>query len=67
VELAGAASALATTLGTRLWPVVQRERDAWLERARHTLGDARFARLWAGGEAMSREQAVTYAMTIGRS
>ena len=67
VELAGAAAALARTLGTRLWPVVQRERDAWLERARYMLGNARFVELWASGEAMSREQAVTYAMTVARS
>jgi len=62
VRLAGAAVALGEAMGTRVWPVILRERDAWLKPARHALGEGNFARAWASGEAMTREQAVACAM-----
>jgi len=42
--------------------VIQRERDAWLEPARETLGDAHFALVWESGQAITREQAVGAAL-----
>jgi non-specific serine/threonine protein kinase len=62
VTVAGAASALGALLGTRIWPVVQREREARLELARQVLGEVRFAQLWAAGQAMPRDRAVAYAL-----
>ena len=62
VGLAGAAAELGEAMGTRVWPVILSERDAWLEPARHALGDVDFARAWASGEMMTREQAIAYAM-----
>jgi hypothetical protein len=64
VTVAGAAASLGVAIGARVWPVVQRERDAWLERARQSLGDGHFAELWASGQGMSREQAVACALAI---
>jgi non-specific serine/threonine protein kinase len=61
VRLAGAADKQEERLGVRLWPVIRRERDAWLEPARHTLGDEPFARAWNSGRAMTREQALELA------
>jgi predicted ATPase/transcriptional regulator with XRE-family HTH domain len=62
VRLAAAAAKLANFLGAAAWPVTLRERDAWLVPARATLGDADFARAWAEGQSMTREQAVAYAL-----
>jgi non-specific serine/threonine protein kinase len=62
VRLAAAAAKLADLLGARAWPVTIRERDAWLVPARTALGDAIFAHTWAEGQAMTREQAVAYAL-----
>jgi hypothetical protein len=62
VTVAGAASALGAVLGTRIWPVVQREREARLELARQVLGEVRFAELWAAGQVMPRDRAVAYAL-----
>jgi hypothetical protein len=62
VRLAAAAAKLANLLGATAWPVTLRERDAWLTPARSTLGDASFTRAWAEGQAMTREQAVAYAL-----
>jgi len=42
--------------------VILRERDAWLEPARRALGDERFARDWQTGQAMTRDQALEYAL-----
>ena len=42
--------------------MILRERDAWLEPARRALGDEGFARDWANGQSMTREQAVAYAL-----
>jgi len=66
VRLAGAAAALEEAIGTRVWPVILRERDAWLDPARQTLEDATFARLWASGQVMTRELAVAYALAEDR-
>lgn len=62
VRLAAAAAKLGEVLGSRPWPVTLRERDAWLGPARGALGDEAFARAWAEGQAMTREQAVAYAL-----
>jgi non-specific serine/threonine protein kinase len=62
VRLAAAGAKLEESLGTRVWPVILRERDAWLEPARRALGDESFARGWAKGQAMTREEAVAYAL-----
>jgi hypothetical protein len=43
VRVAASASKMSEEMGTRVWPVIERERDAWLEPARETLGDAHFA------------------------
>jgi len=45
-------------MGTRVWPVIERERDAWLLPARKCLGDAPFQLAWESGRTMTREQAV---------
>jgi tetratricopeptide (TPR) repeat protein len=65
VRLAAAAAKLEENLGSRVWPVIVRERDAWLVPARRALGDESFARDWANGQAMTREQAVAYALEAG--
>jgi hypothetical protein len=58
VRMAGSASKMSEEMGTRVWPVIERERDAWLEPAWETLGDARFALAWEPGQTLTREQAV---------
>jgi non-specific serine/threonine protein kinase len=62
VRVAASASKMSEEMGTRVWPVIQRERDAWLEPARGTLGYARFALAWESGQAMTREQAARAAL-----
>jgi predicted ATPase/DNA-binding XRE family transcriptional regulator len=62
VRLAGAADRQEERLGVRVWPVIRRERDAWLEPARRALGDEQFARAWEDGWAMTREQALEFAL-----
>ena len=62
VRLASAAAVANQALGTRTWPVVLRERDAWLERARVTIGAEQYARSWAEGAALTLAQAVACAL-----
>jgi predicted ATPase/class 3 adenylate cyclase len=62
VRIAAAAVRLAESIGSRTWPSILRERDAWLEPARAALGGEAFARAWAAGQAMTRERAVAYAL-----
>jgi non-specific serine/threonine protein kinase len=62
VRLAGAAARLREAMGSPSWPVVQRQRDRWLASARTALDDEVFAAAWAEGQAMSREQAIAYAL-----
>jgi len=62
VQLSGAAARQEERLGVRVWPVIQRERHAWLEPARRALGDEQFARAWESGRAMTREQAHEFAL-----
>jgi hypothetical protein len=66
VRLAGTAAKVAEQLGVRVWPVILRERDACLEPARRVLGEERFAREWANGQAMTREQTADYALEDSR-
>jgi tetratricopeptide (TPR) repeat protein len=62
VRLAGAADRQEERLGVRVWPVIRREQDGWLEPARRALGDKQFARAWEDGRAMSREHALEFAL-----
>jgi non-specific serine/threonine protein kinase len=62
VRLAGAAAILNEAMRTRTWPVILRERDSWLGRARSSLGEERHTRAWAEGAALTLEQAVAYAL-----
>jgi non-specific serine/threonine protein kinase len=62
IRLAAAGAAANEAMGTRTWPLILRERDAWLARARAELGETRFAELWAGGQALSLDLAVAYAL-----
>ena len=62
VRLAGAADKHEEQLGVRAWSVVCRERDAWLEPARSALGAEQFGRVWEEGRAMTREQALEFAL-----
>ena len=64
VRLAACGITLNEREGTRLWPVVERERDAWLADIRSRLGEHRFAETWAEGAAMTREQAVAEVLGI---
>jgi hypothetical protein len=60
--MAASASRMSEEMGTRVWPVIQRDRDTWLEPARESLGDARFALAWESGQTLTREQAVLAAL-----
>lgn len=62
VRLAGAAAGLRQTLGALSSPVVQRQRTRWLAAARAALGDAAFAAALKAGEALTREQAIAFAL-----
>jgi hypothetical protein len=62
VGLLGAGEAFCSTIGAR--PPVARgpEYERTVARGRAALGEAAFAAAWAEGRAMSREQAVEYAL-----
>src|SRR5262249_52927083 len=62
VQIAAAAVAWQERVGSRAWPSILRERDEWLVPARSVLGEERFARAWAEGQAMAPEQAVNFAL-----
>ena len=66
VRLAGAAARLRDTMGTLAWPVAQRQREHWLASARTLLDGEAFAGAWTAGQAMTRGQAVAYALDEGR-
>ena len=66
VRLSAAAARVEEQLGIGVWPVIRRERDAWLEPARRALAAERFARAWEHGQAMTREQAFEYALEDSR-
>jgi tetratricopeptide (TPR) repeat protein len=67
VRLAGAADKQEEQLGVRVWPVIRRERDAWLEPARRALSIEQFARAWEDGRAMTREQGLEFALDVATS
>jgi non-specific serine/threonine protein kinase len=62
-RLAGAAANLEDKLGFVPWPTIARDRDDWLDRARHALGKQRFAAIFAQGAEMPADQAVDYALS----
>jgi non-specific serine/threonine protein kinase len=61
-RLYGAAEALCQTLAAPLTPCELAERDRSLNELRDALGEAAFAAAWADGQAMTVEQAFTYAL-----
>jgi non-specific serine/threonine protein kinase len=62
VRLAGAATRLRSADGTYSWPVKERCRERWLASARAALDEEAFKRAWDEGQAMTREQAIDYAL-----
>jgi len=61
-----AAARVEKRLGIGVWPVIRRERDAWLEPAHRAFAAERFGRAWENGQAMTREQAIEYALEDSR-
>jgi non-specific serine/threonine protein kinase len=64
-RLWGAAEALRATLGVPAAPYRQQGLAAAAASARARLGEARFARAWAGGRAMTADEAIAYALSGG--
>jgi non-specific serine/threonine protein kinase len=62
IRLASAAAAANEAMGTRTWPFVLRQRDAWLAQTRGALGEQRFGVLWTEGQALSLDRAVASAL-----
>ena len=62
VRLCGAAERLVERAGVVLWPTRPRLDNAALDTARAALGTDAFDAAWAEGRAMTREQAVAYAL-----
>jgi predicted ATPase/DNA-binding XRE family transcriptional regulator len=62
VMLAAAAERLRRSTGSRSWPVVERHRNQWLAHAHQNLTEPDFSSAWTRGEAMTPEQAVSYAL-----
>ena len=62
VRLASAAARLNELLGSQQWPATVREIDQWLPRARRALGEERFGRAWAQGQAPTLQQTIARAM-----
>ena len=58
----GAADALFERAGVAIWPTRRRHYDAALDTVRAALGTEAFDAAWAEGRAMTREQAVAYAL-----
>jgi hypothetical protein len=67
VRLAGAADKQEEQLGVPVWPVLRREQDAWWERAQHVFSNDQFGRAWEDGRAMTREQALEFALDDGKA
>jgi non-specific serine/threonine protein kinase len=65
VRLASAAVHLDDLDGSRMWPAVRRERDAWLGPIRRRMGDNEFTRVWAEGQVTTLGQAVADALRPG--
>jgi hypothetical protein len=61
-RLFGAAEALRETAGVAIWEPRRRLYDPALEQVRRALGTAAFDGGWAAGRALTREQAVSYAL-----
>ena len=61
-RLFGAAEALRESVSNRIPPSERAEYDHNIAAARAQLSEAAFAASWAGGRAMSLEQAVAYAL-----
>ena len=58
----GAAEALFERAGVAIWPTRRTYYDAALDTVRAALGMDEFAGAWTEGRAMTREQAVQYAL-----
>nr|MBA2450355.1 tetratricopeptide repeat protein [Chloroflexota bacterium] len=63
-RLSAAAEATQEGSGLALFPAVRARRDQDLAVARATLGEAAFAQAWSEGLAMSRNQAIDYALAV---
>jgi non-specific serine/threonine protein kinase len=63
-RLFGAAEALRETAGVAIWEPRRRLYDPALERVRRALGTAAFDADWTAGRALTREQAVSYALEM---
>jgi hypothetical protein len=61
-RLLGAADAAIGGIGGRLYPYELAEQEGYLASARAALGDVAFDIAWAEGQALSREDAVAYAL-----
>ena len=61
-RLLGASAARREELGISLSPIVQADHDHAVNAARAALGEDAFTRAWAGGHAMSLEEAITDAL-----
>ena len=61
-RLFGAAELLRETLGHHFAPPVQADHDKYVASARAGLEERAFAAAWAGGRAMTLEQAIEYAL-----
>ena len=61
VRLFGAAEALLSAVGTDLGPADREQYDHCVASVRAQLDEATFAKAWAEGRAMTREQAIDYA------
>ena len=64
VKLFGAAQALLDPIGTDLGPADREQYDHYIAVVRSQLDEATFAKAWAEGQAMTREQAMGYAAEL---
>ncbi len=64
-RLFGAAHALRQVIGAPIPPVDQNEYEQWITTLRTTLGEESFTTHWNEGSALSYEQAITLALTLG--
>jgi hypothetical protein len=62
-RLFGTAEGLREAMGAPLPPAERAEHDRSVAAVRTTLGEEAFAAAWAEGRAMSRDQAVAFALT----
>jgi predicted ATPase/DNA-binding XRE family transcriptional regulator len=66
LRLVGAVSAMHETMGVAMAPVRLVEMERWLAPCREALGDAVASAAWAEGHAMTREEAIDYALSGAR-